>query len=178
MKKCRGFSRQFLEKLSGFSIKVDHKKIYLFFWTDQTKYGRLLHMKTLAYTLLALALSACSSAPTLTVRPDGSMFANLGASLAENTDEEVATLRMPNGAEMTYAKKAKGQTKGLTTLIGWYFASDMFANATAAASTITKNAYKASTTKALSADKVAVKEIEAKTAETAILNPPTTTPAP
>lgn len=61
--------------------------------------------------LIAAISASCANGPTFVVRSDGTMIANLGQQLFEDTKEESAAITLPNGAIIAYSKTGKSQTK-------------------------------------------------------------------
>lgn len=62
------------------------------------------------YAVLA-ALVSCGSAPTVSLKPDGTKVVNLGFSLMEDSSAESARIVMADGTTIEYLKQGKNQSK-------------------------------------------------------------------
>lgn len=68
--------------------------------------------------LAAAILPACHTAPTAIVRADGTRLLNLGTSLLEKSTAESASLKTPDGYELSYSKTGKDETGVANMAIG------------------------------------------------------------
>jgi hypothetical protein len=75
-------------------------------------------MMTKILSILAVFTGACSTAPTVIMRADGTRIANLGTSLLEKSQSEAALVTMADGTRIEYAKIGKDQTNVANMAIG------------------------------------------------------------
>lgn len=69
--------------------------------------------------LTTILLCSCANGPTVVMRPDGTVIANLGQQLFEDSDEETAMITLPDGTKLAYSKTGKKQTKVPNNYIGY-----------------------------------------------------------
>jgi hypothetical protein len=70
-------------------------------------------------SILALLMIGCANGPTVIVRSDGTVIANLGQQLFEDTTNEQASIVLPDGTQITHQKEGKVQSKVPNTYIGY-----------------------------------------------------------
>ena len=102
-------------------------------------------------------LCSCANGPTVVLKPDGTVIANLGQQLFEDSEEESAVIKLPDGTQLAYSKTGKKQTKVPNNYIGYKLATGL-ANIANGGEEIRE---KGDTLRAQSADSVKKAQIEA-----------------
>lgn len=117
--------------------------------------------------LMAVVLSSCANGPTVVLKPDGTVIANLGQQLFEDTDEESAVIKLPDGTQLAYSKTGKKQTKVPNNYIGYKLSTGL-ANIANGGEEIRE---KGETLRAQSADSVKKAEIQADVTKATFVPP-------